>query len=442
MDETKRIIDTYGNHPSLVMMAYGNEPSGNCVEYIQSWVDHFREYDPQRVFTGASTGRSWSIIENSDFIVRSPPRGLEWDKKQPESEFDYRDKTENQNRPYVTHEMGQWCVALVGVLDAFWDEKGYITEKEFRQFCNDEVPRVRLPKYTFSNQELLDVAVEVANFSGKVLDDEIGEWRLLAQDSSVVLSGKFNATDVPVWHGQKIGNIGVSLRSTEKAQKLVLEVQIGVYLNSWNIWVYPPPPERVDADGIHIAKTIDDKAKQILEVGGKVLLMAAGNIENGKDVVQYFTPVFWNTSWFMMRPPHTTGLLIDDKHPVFDQFPTDYYSDLQWWELVNKQQVMNLESFPSEFKPIIPPIGTWFLNRRLATLFEAKVGNGDLMVCSIDLDNKQTSGIVSKQFHHSLLCYLTSGDFNPEKEIDIKVISELFEEKERETWNSYVNDTP
>lgn len=521
MDETKRIIDAYGNHPSFVMMAYGNEPSGNYVPYLENWVDHFREYDPQRVFTGASTGRSWAIIENSDFIVRSPPRGLEWDKKRPENEFDYRDKTENQNRPYVTFEMGQWCAfpnfdeiekytgslkalnfelfqedlkdkhmgdqahdflmasgklqascykqeieaalrtpnlagfqllslndfsgqgtALVGVLDAFWDEKGYITAKEFRQFCNEVVPLVRLPKYTFSNHEQLDVRVEVANFSGKVLENALSEWRLLATDSSILMSGKLSTTDIPVGNGQIIGQIKTSLESVKKAQKLVLEVQIGEYLNSWNIWVYPPVPDAVDNINVHVTSQLDVKARQILEEGGKVLLMAAGTIENGKDVVQHYTPAFWNTSWFRMRPPHTTGLLIDDKHHVFDQFPTDYYSDLQWWELVNKQQVMNLEYFPPEFKPIIQPIDTWFLNRRLAMLFEAKVGNGRLMVCSINLNKEETTGIVSRQFHHSLLAYMTSGDFSPENEIGISTIAELFEKKDREKWNSYVNDTP
>jgi hypothetical protein len=73
-------------------------------------VDHFREYDPQRVFTSASTGRSWAIIENSDFIVRSPPRRLKWKDQQPVSVLDYRNNTEDQERPYVTFELGQWCV--------------------------------------------------------------------------------------------------------------------------------------------------------------------------------------------------------------------------------------------------------------------------------------------------------------------------------------------
>ena len=473
MEETKRIIDAYGNHPSFCMMAYGNEPSGNYVPYLENWVSHFKAYDPQRVFTGASTGRSWSIIENSDFIVRSPPRGLNWKNEQPQSTFDYRDKTENQNRPYVTFEMGQWCAypnfdeikkytgplkaknfelfqedlkdhhmadqaheflmasgklqascykqeieatlrtpnlagfqllslndfsgqgtALVGVLDAFWDEKGYITAEEFKSFCNEVVPLVRLPKYTFSNTENLTALVEIANFSGKQLENTKPKWELLNEKNSIVHTGYLNNETILLGKGNKIGNINLPLNFVTKASKYILKVTVGNYINNWNIWVYPNKIEAVNTSKIYITENLDNKATQILKQGGKVLLLAARKVENGKDIIQYQTPVFWNTSWFKMRPPHTTGILIKDQHPIFNDFPTDYYADLQWWELTNKQQVMNLENFPSSFKPIVQPIDTWFLNRRLAMLFEAKVDEGNLMVCSIDLDKNTAENII------------------------------------------------
>lgn len=38
---------------------------------------------------------------------------------------------------------------------------------------------------------------------------------------------------------------------------------------------------------------------------------------------------------------------------------------LQWLEILNKQQVMQLDSFPRGFSPIIQPIDTWFLSRKL-----------------------------------------------------------------------------
>ncbi|MFG6686910.1 sugar-binding domain-containing protein [Mariniflexile sp. HNIBRBA6329] len=521
MEETKRIIDAYGNHPSFCMMAYGNEPSGNYVPYLENWVSHFKAYDPQRVFTGASTGRSWAIIENSDFIVRSPPRGLEWKDKQPESFFDYRDKTENQNRPYVTFEMGQWCAypnfdeikkytgslkaknfelfqedlkdhhmadqahdflmasgklqascykqeieatlrtpnlagfqllslndfsgqgtALVGVIDAFWDEKGYISANEFKSFCNDVVPLVRLPKYTFYNNEILTAEVEVANFSGRKLKDTNSTWQLLDEKNTILQSGHLNSETIPIGKGNDLGTINVPLNFATEASKLTLKINVGNYTNQWHIWVYPNSLPEIEDSNIYIAKTLDAKTKQVLEQGGKVLLLAAGKVENGKDIIQYQTPVFWNTSWFKMRPPHTTGMLIKNEHLVFNDFPTDYYSDLQWWEIGNRQQIMNLENFPASFRPIIQPIDTWFLNRRLAMLFEAKVSTGKLMVCSINLNDIDATKPVSKQLYHSILNYLSSEKFNPTETVSLDVISELFEKKERAVWNSYVSENP
>ena len=521
MKETKRIIDTYGNHPSFVMMAYGNEPSGNYVPYLEKWVDHFRDYDSQRVFTGASTGGSWSIIENSDFIVRAPPRGLEWKDKKPNSTFDYRTKTENQERPYVTFEMGQWCAfpnfeeipkykgalkaknfelfkedlkdhhmadladeflmasgklqalcykqeieatlrtpnlagyqllglndfsgqgtALVGVLDAFWDEKGYITSEEFKAFNDRVVPLVRFDAFTFKNTEVLQESIEVANFSGNVLQDAKVHWSIENEEQVTFDEGSFTVSEIPAGNANVIGKISSSFEAITKAQKLVVKVRVNGFENSWNIWVYPQQIKIEKPEEILIAHQADDQVLEALENGKSVLLLASGSIENGKDVIQYFTPAFWNTSWFRMRPPHTTGIYIRDEHPIFKDFPTDYYSDLQWWEVSNRQQVMNLEHLPANFRPIVQPIDTWFLNRRLAMLFEAQIGKGKLVVCSIDLESDLEHRIVAKQLKHSIIKYMDSEAFKPDQSIEWDIISELFEVKERPVWKSYVSDNP
>jgi hypothetical protein len=521
MEETKRILDAYGNHPSFVMMAYGNEPSGRYVGYLENWVDHFKQYDSRFVYTGASTGRSWVIIENSDFIVRSPPRGLEWKNRQPESVFDYRDKTENQQRPYVTFEMGQWCVfpnfdeidkytgslkaknfelfredladhhmadlsddflmasgklqascykqeieatlrtpdlagfqllslndfsgqgtALVGVLDAFWDEKGYTTGAEFKTFCNEVVPLVRMEKYTFESDETLIAGVEVANFSGDVITTPTIKWELISDLTNVVRRGKLTIASIPIGNCNEVGKLEIPLGFAEKAGTYQLSVSVDEYENSWDVWVYPALLEKESTENIFIAEKPGPEVKEALEKGQNVLLLASGEVENGEDVVQYYTPAFWNTSWFRMRPPHTTGILIQNEHPVFDNFPTSYHSDLQWWKLSNRQQVMNLENFPPDFRPLVQPIDTWFLNRRLGMLFEANVGNGKLMVCSADLSSDLDQRIVARQLKQSILKYMNSGQFSPSGTIDYSVIEELFEEKEREEWNSYVNDNP
>ena len=47
---------------------------------------------------------------------------------------------------------------------------------------------------------------------------------------------------------------------------------------------------------VYTTDTLDTKALDILQNGGKVLILAAGKVSYGKEVSQMFTPVFWNTS--------------------------------------------------------------------------------------------------------------------------------------------------
>jgi hypothetical protein len=58
---------------------------------------------------------------------------------------------------------------------------------------------------------------------------------------------------------------------------------------------------------------------------------------------------------------------------------------------VQGAQVMQLTDFPAGFRPIVQPIDTWFLSRKIGLLFEAKVGTGRLMVCSMDLERNLDS---------------------------------------------------
>ena len=53
--------------------------------------------------------------------------------------------------------------ALVGVLDPFWEEKGYVDGKEFSSFCSQTVPLIRFPKMVWTNKETLKAPLEIAH---------------------------------------------------------------------------------------------------------------------------------------------------------------------------------------------------------------------------------------------------------------------------------------
>ncbi len=114
--EAESIIRHYGNHPSFVMMAYGNEPHGdNYPAYLTEFVDHMKNYDDRRLYTSAA---GWTYLENMDYFNHFEARIQRWaeglnsiiNAKPPQTEFDYEEKIRQIPMPYVSHEIGQWCV--------------------------------------------------------------------------------------------------------------------------------------------------------------------------------------------------------------------------------------------------------------------------------------------------------------------------------------------
>lgn len=333
--------------------------------------------------------------------------------------------------------------ALIGVLNAFWEDKGYINGREFREFCAPTVLLSRMDKFVFENNETMQARIEISHFGEEELKQTSVDWVIKDTYGKIIRKGQFAANDIAIGNCQNLGTVSFPLAAIDKATKLNLEVSIPCsdITNNWDFWVYPTTLPEVNTSDIYVTSTIDTKAKDILNSGGKVLFLLAGKVEQGKDVVQYMTPAFWNTSWFKMRPPHTVGTLIRDNHPIFKNFPTDFYTGLQWWELTNKSQTMEMNSFPADFQPIVQPIDTWFINRKLGMLFEANVGKGKIVVCSADIQSDLDKRPVARQLYYAITKYMTSGFFYPEFNLKLSVIEDLTK-LEGERINTHTQDAP
>ncbi|MES2279235.1 MAG: sugar-binding domain-containing protein [Bacteroidota bacterium] len=334
--------------------------------------------------------------------------------------------------------------ALVGVINAFWRDKGYITAKEFARFCNTTVPLAQFPKFVFNNDETLEVGVMVAHWGKAPLHKAVFNWTIKNELGVLVAHGIFKTATINHGNGIPVGQVKWPLQGIMTPTKLKLEVSINntPFANDWNFWVYPAKQNEIKND-IYYTTSWDDKAKAVLDNGGKVFLNVAGQVIKGKEVAMQFLPVFWNTSWFKMRPPHVTGMLIQSKSAAFATFPTDYHSDLQWWEIANRSQVMILENFPAGFKPLVQPIDTWFLNRRLGLIYEAKVGKGKLIVSSADLKPDLSADMpAARQLYTSLIQYMSSNKFNPASEISFEVIKDILITPSKFQFNTFTKNSP
>lgn len=317
--------------------------------------------------------------------------------------------------------------ALVGVLDVFFEEKGYIDAEEFRRFCSPTVPLARIPKFVYTDDETFHADIEVSHFGKEQLEAARTTYTIRDEYGKVYAHGVVGVRDIPVGNLCPLGSVDMKLAAVSVPRKLNMEIRIegADAVNDWDFWVYPAQVV-IEEGNVYVTDTLDAKALSVLGKGGNVLIAAAGKIQYGKEVQQYFTPVFWNTSWFKMRPPHTTGILVNEHHPLFREFPTEYHSNLQWWELLNKAQVMQFTRFPADFQPTVQSIDTWFISRKVGTLFEAGVLNGKLMMTSMDITSDLQQRVVARQLRKAILDYMNSDAFRPAVTVTPEQIGELF----------------
>jgi len=320
--------------------------------------------------------------------------------------------------------------ALVGILNPFFGSKGYVTPEEFRMFCNQTVPLALMQKEIYTNNESFIAKIELAHFGAKPILKAVVLSRIFNSNGETVHSDSTTIDEIKIGNTILADAISMDLIKIKTPQKLTLEVSVKntSFKNKWNFWVYPAKQEVINSD-VFITERLSKNAVSILKNGGSVLLLTYGKVgkEKGAQIAIGFSSIFWNTAWTNNQAPHTLGILCDPKHPVFSEFPTEFHSNWQWWDPVSHSQAMILDGFPANLRPLIQPIDTWFENRRLALAFEAKVSNGKLMVCSIDLKDKIDERPVSKQLMSSLIKYMNSQSFNPQIELDKDLIENLLE---------------
>lgn len=324
--------------------------------------------------------------------------------------------------------------ALVGVLNVFWREKGYCTSADWRQFCSPVVPLAKFDRFVFSQSDTMDVAVEIVNAFSHTLSNVRSRFIVHDDSGKECASGLLSQKDIEVGKCIPLGRVTMPLAALSSPKKYRLTVlcetaeqeELPLIYNGWDFWVYPAKLDEPKADGIYIATTLDSTAIATLERGGKVLLTAAGKIAMGSDVKQAYLPVFWNTSWFKMRPPHTTGATIDAQHPLFRNFPTDDWGNLNWWELLNGAKVVNMGEFPKEYMSPIQPIDTWHISRKLGMLVEANVLRGKLILTTMDIDSDLEHRLVARQMRAAIIAYMRSKEFRPTISLTPDFVKDLY----------------
>lgn len=545
-EETKRILDTFGNHPSFLMLSPSNEPGGDWLMPLTDWVSKCRAYDSRHLYTIQSgwpypmepdkiTGTDYVYFHRSGFGIQPGgtirgPRG--W------NGGDYRESLKDISYPVICHELGQWCsypdfdvidkftgylqpgnfeifresarahdvlgqnkefvynsgrqqvrmlkedleanlrtpyiygfelldlhdylgqgTALVGILDPFWDSKGYVAPNEWRQFCDETVLLARIESYCIDRAKNAEVSIpiEVSHFGRAPLQSVRIHWQLEKQPvtkytygehgktltqtvfQSPVLCGTLKQRDYALEKNQSAGCIYLNMEDIQPDCAYVLRVSMKangkLVQNTWPLWIFDssklkpvstPDESKAESDTHEAVFITSDRfhAETLLNEGKCVLFELPYEDTSYDCPPVRFNPSFWNSQ---MGPTWARGMgmIIQNAHSAFASFPTTADGGWQWQSLIENARGLRVEKLGCDcITNLVQPIDEWNRNDKMSLLFECQVGTARLMMTSINLEQDTPQAAALKK---SILSYMKSDAFEPQGQVSWKQLSSLFE---------------
>ena len=545
-EETKRILDTFGNHPSFLMLSPSNEPGGDWLMPLTDWVSKCRAYDSRHLYTIQSgwpypmepdkiTGTDYVYFHRSGFGIQPGgtirgPRG--W------NGGDYRESLKDISYPVICHELGQWCsypdfdvidkftgylqpgnfeifresarahdvlgqnkefvynsgrqqvrmlkedleanlrtpyiygfelldlhdylgqgTALVGILDPFWDSKGYVAPNEWRQFCDETVLLARIESYCIDRAKnaVVSIPIEVSHFGRALLQSVRIHWQLEKQpvtqytygehgktltqtvSQPSVLCGTLKQRDYALEKNQSAGCIYLNMEDIQPDCAYVLRVSMKangkLVQNTWPLWIFDssklkpvstPDESKAESDTHEAVFITSDRfhAETLLNEGKCVLFELPYEDTSYDCPPVRFNPSFWNSQ---MGPTWARGMgmIIKNAHPAFASFPATADGGWQWQSLIENARGLRVEKLGCDcITNLVQPIDEWNRNDKMSLLFECQVGTGRLMMTSINLEQATPQAAALKK---SILSYMKSDAFEPQGQVSWKQLSSLFE---------------
>ena len=309
--------------------------------------------------------------------------------------------------------------ALCGILDVFMHQKDKADYK-VKNVMQPVVPLALMDKLCWRYDESFKADIMICNYTENDWDEELyWEW---TNGDKVIIEGSINSR---VTQGDiaSIGSI-TSVPASSDPMMLTLKLKTGTYANEYNVWFYPNSEKRVDKKQIVFADTLDKKTLKALKKGKTVLLTPDFHSIEKQSIAGLFTPDYWNYAMFKSisennkKPvsPGSLGMMMNKNHSLFEEFPTEGYSDWQWWCIAKNSRPLILNTFKKDYYPLIQTVDNVERNHKLGILMEFKVGKGKLLISTTDLYTI-SDYVEGRQYCHAILNYITSSHFNPTTEI-------------------------
>lgn len=314
--------------------------------------------------------------------------------------------------------------ALVGMLNALGENKGFILPEQWRCFCGDLVPLARFDSFVYAAGDAftLTLALRISRPSVAQQPYRVtltcGDVQITALTGTVPASGPGYLT-----LRQETVQIPPDCIGTAE---LTFELPDSGITNHWTLTLFPPVspvPEICTAHSF-------TEAEPYLAKGERVLLLP----EHISETVRgFYCADFWNYHMFRIisqnmgkrEPAGTMGLCIDNTHPVAGAMFSERFSTPQWYSAVTHSDCAVLDAAPAGYRPAVQPIDNVERNHRLGMIFETAAGGGRLLICTVRFE-EAPEDLCLNRLHHALADYLQSDAFDPAPALPAEMLRQLF----------------
>ena len=124
-----------------------------------------------------------------------------------------------------------------------------------------------------------------------------------------------------------------------------------------------------------------------------------------------FSTDFWSVGTFPEQEG-AMGQLIDSKHPIFENFPTEDHTNYQWWPMASQRALI----LPEYMDTIITEMDCFAYLRPMTQLMEVSCEGGKLLISSMGLQDLMQYP-EARALLASIYAYTDSDKFEPKVDL-------------------------
>lgn len=307
----------------------------------------------------------------------------------------------------------------VGMMDEFYRLKPGETVKNVLRYNSAAVLFCDLGSdFNVLAGERKRVTFKVSNYDAEMPDASI-TVRLSDDSGSVVWTEERPVGVLPNGVLSELGAFDLEVPQKGTPAKLLLQAKLAdgtrIVENEWELYAFPRCEEMRPSEGVTVVTDIaKDELLKLLAEGRRVVLFGRGPFNA--------LPLSFNIG-NAGRCAGNFATVVKTGHPALAGFPHEGYCGWQFRRLMEGGQAVQLEA-GVPFDPIVDVASAVKYPIRQAALFEYRVGDGRLLVCSFHFGNADPA---AAWLRNRLLDYAASSEFAPVQTLAVEQLRAVIE---------------